>query len=310
MANQVFIVGHKNPDNDSIAAAVSYAYLKNALEAKKAEPEAEYVACCLGPLPQESATILEQVGLPAPKLIDKVGEGDKVILIDHNESTQMVDGIADAEIVEVVDHHRIAGDVVTGNPILYLNIPVGSTATIVSKLFEQLNVEVTPAIATVLLSAIMTDTVITKSPTCTDYDLVQAEKLGAIIGKKPTEFGLEVFKMRGGDNDLSVEELCTHDSKEFKKGDEVYMVAQHETVTLDVAMEREAEYREFLKAKVAENGYKFALLLVTDIFNEGSKFICEGDVAPVSEAFGIDATKAEWVDGILSRKKQVIPPLS
>ena len=116
--------------------------------------------------------------------------------------------------------------------------------------------------------------------------------------------------MRGGDNDLSVEEVCTHDSKEFKKGDDVYMVAQHETVTLDVAMEREAEYREFLKAKVAENGYKFALLLVTDIFNEGSKFICEGDVAPVSEAFGIDATKAEWVDGILSRKKQVIPPLS
>ena len=279
MANQVFIVGHKNPDNDSIAAAVSYAYLKNALEAKKAEPEAEYVACCLGPLPQESATILEQVGLPAPKLIEKVGEGDKVILVDHN-------------------------------PILYLNIPVGSTATIVTKLYEQLGVEVTPAIATVLLSAIMTDTVITKSPTCTDYDLVQAEKLGAIIGKKPTEFGLEVFKMRGGDNDLSVEELCTHDSKEFKKGDDVYMVAQHETVTLDVAMEREAEYREFLKAKVAENGYKFALLLVTDIFNEGSKFICEGDVAPVSEAFGIDATKAEWVDGILSRKKQVIPPLS
>ena len=170
MANQVFIVGHKNPDNDSIAAAVSYAYLKNALEAKKAEPEAEYVACCLGPLPQESATILEQVGLPAPKLIEKVGEGDKVILVDHNESTQMVDGIADAEIVEVVDHHRIAGDVVTGNPILYLNIPVGSTATIVTKLYEQLDVEVTPAIATVLLSAIMTDTVITKSPTCTDYD--------------------------------------------------------------------------------------------------------------------------------------------
>lgn len=197
MANQVFIVGHKNPDNDSIAAAVSYAYLKNALEAKKAEPEAEYVACCPG---SASSGIRNhsRAGWPAcPQLIEKVGEGDKVILVDHNESTQMVDGIADAEIVEVVDHHRIAGDVVTGNPILYLNIPVGSTATIVTKLYEQLGVEVTPAIATVLLSAIMTDTVITKSPTCTDYDLVQAEKLGAIIGKKPTEFGLEVFKMRG-----------------------------------------------------------------------------------------------------------------
>ena len=104
--------------------------------------------------------------------------------------------------------------------------------------------------------------------------------------------------------------ISKFNSKEFKKGDDVYMVAQHETVTLVVAMEREAEYREFLKAKVAENGYKFALLLVTDIFTEGSKFICEGDVAPVSEAFGIDATKAEWVDGILSRKKQVIPPPS
>lgn len=310
MATQIFVVGHKNPDNDSIAAAVSYAYLKNALEAKKDTVQAEYVACCLGPLPQESATILEQVGLPAPKLIDHVEAGQQVILVDHNESTQMVDGIEEAEIIEVVDHHRIAGHVVTPNPILYLNIPVGSTATIISKLYEQLGVEVTPAIASVLLSAIMTDTVITKSPTCTDYDLVQAEKLGKIIGKVPTEYGLEVFKMRGGDNDMSVEEVCTHDSKEFKNGDAVYLVAQHETVTLDVAMEREAEYREFLKGKVAENGYEFALLLVTDIFNEGSKFICEGNVARVSDAFNIDATQAEWVPGILSRKKQVIPPLS
>lgn len=310
MATPVYVVGHKNPDNDSIAAAVSYAYLKNAVEAKKAEPEFDFVPCCLGPLPQESATILEQVGLEAPRRIESVEAGQKVILVDHNEATQMVDGIADAEIVEVIDHHRLAGDVVTGNPILYLNIPVGSTATIVSKLYERLDVEITPAIASVLLSAIMTDTVITKSPTCTDYDLVQAEKLGAIIGKAPTDFGLEVFKMRGGDNDLTVEEVCTHDAKEFKNGDAVYLVAQHETVTLDVAMEREAEYRAFLADKVANNGYDFALLLVTDIFNEGSKFICEGNVERVSEAFGIDATKAEWVPGILSRKKQVIPPLS
>ncbi len=284
--------------------------MKNALEAKKAEPEAEYVACCLGPLPQESATILEQVGLPAPKLIEKVGEGDKVILVDHNESTQMVDGIADAEIVEVVDHHRIAGDVVTGNPILYLNIPVGSTATIVTKLYEQLGVEVTPAIATVLLSAIMTDTVITKSPICTDYDLFRQKSLVPSLARSLPNSVLRYLRCAAATTIFPVEELCTHDSKEFKKGDDVYMVAQHETVTLDVAMEREAEYREFLRQKVAENGYKFALLLVTDIFNEGSKFICEGDVAPVSEAFGIDATKAEWVDGILSRKKQVIPPLS
>lgn len=310
MAETIKIVGHKNPDNDSIAAAVSYAYLKNALEAKKDAPEAEYVACCLGPLPQESAAILERTGLTAPQLIEFVGSGDKVILVDHNELTQAVDGLADAEVVEIVDHHRISGDITTGNPILYLNIPVGSTATIVSKLYEQLGVKVTPAIAEVLLSAIMTDTVITKSPTCTDYDLVQAEKLGSIIGKNPTEFGLEVFQLRGGDNDLSVEELCTHDSKEFKKGDSVYMVAQHETVTLDVAMEREQEYRQFLAKQVAEKGYEFALLLVTDIFNEGSRFICEGDVSRVSAAFGIDATKAEWVPGILSRKKQVIPPLS
>lgn len=310
MADQIFVVGHKNPDNDSISAAVSYAYLKNAVEAKKPEVEAEYIACCLGPLPQESATVLAQVGLSAPRLIDHVSAGDKVTLVDHNEATQMVDGIEEAEIVEIIDHHRLSGNVTTGNPILFLNIPVGSTATIVSKLYERLDVEITPAIATVLLSAIMTDTVMTKSPTCTDYDLVQAAMLGDIIGKVPTEFGLEVFKMRGGDNDMSVEEICSHDAKEFKSGDAVFLVAQHETVTLDVAMEREEAYREFLAQKVAENGYEFALLLVTDIFNEGSRFICVGDTDRVSKAFGIDATKAEWVPGILSRKKQVIPPLS
>ena len=155
----------------------------------------------------------------------------RVILVDHNETRQAVNGIEEAEIMEILDHHRI-GDVTTSNPIEFVNMPVGSSATIVALEYQRLNVDVPPAIARMLLSAIMTDTVILKSPTATDYDREQVERLAAVAGVDPIEFGLSVFKCRGREDGMPVEKLVGADSKEFQLGDSVVLIAQHETVDL------------------------------------------------------------------------------
>ncbi len=454
MSTPVLIVGHKNPDNDSIAAAVGYAYLKNELMKRTLEmdPEAEvfeYLPARLGPLPQESEAILNEYSVEAPVLINHVhariqdvmtpnpigltddatlldagrllrrhnkravvvtdkdgkylglvslrmianryvsamdccdgcdsardrenaandlvsslaqpvtelietdvvflNEDDllkdsatsillselregivlddegrcigivtrtdvakrpkrKVILVDHNERSQAANGIDEAEVVEIIDHHRI-GDVSTSNPIRFLNMPVGSSATIVALEFAENGVEIPKGIAAVLLSAIMTDTVILKSPTATSVDEEVAEQLAAIVGSPVKDFGMKVLSYRGGDADLPIEKLVTADSKEFVVGDDTILIAQHETVTLDVVMQREDEIRKFLADLREKNDYAYVLLLVTDIFEEGSMFIVEGLHGHIDRVFGIDSSKSVWVPGILSRKKQVAAPL-
>ena len=230
----------------------------------------------------------------------------KVILVDHNETRQAVRGIEEADVVEIVDHHRI-GDVSTVNPIQFLNLPVGSTATIVAMEFERHDVEIPKSIAAVLLSAVMTDTVILKSPTATSFDREQAERLAALAGVEATEFGLAVFKCRGGEDNLPVDKLVGADSKEFQLGDSTVLIAQHETVDLPAVMEREDEIRAYMRQLKDDNGYEFVLFMVTDIMAEGSQFLCEGNRRIVDRVFNIKCTGVggTWMPGILSRKKQV-----
>ena len=214
----------------------------------------------------------------------------------------------EAEIVEIIDHHRI-GDVTTNQPIRFTNMPVGSSATIITLKLREAGIEIPEGIAATLLSAILTDTVILKSPTATDVDREQVAFLTDIIGKDPVEYGLHVFNARGGDAEMDVKTLVTADSKEFKIPEGTILIAQHETVTLDAVMQREEEIRTFLSDLQKKNGYVFVLLLVTDIIAEGSNFIVEGDHKKVDKVFGIDSSKATWMPGVLSRKKQVAAPL-
>ncbi len=448
MQTPIIVVGHKNPDNDAISAAIGYAYLKNELSRRDHDewgaPLQDYIPARLGPLPPETAKILEANGIEPPLLIshvhsrvsdvmtydpiainrnatlmeagrilrqrnvralvvtdddgrycglittrmiaeryisatdrldsgasqmavasdlissldqrveditetdvlqldadgllrDAVGElmssalreavvldeddraigivtrtnvavrpKRRVILVDHNERRQAANGIEEAEVVEIVDHHRIA-DISTINPIKFLNLPVGSSATIVTMEFENNDVEIPVPIAKVLLSAIMTDTVILKSPTTTWTDRQVAGRLGKIIGQDPTEYGLEVFSLRGGDSDMPVEKLVGADSKEFPLAEGVCLIAQHETVDLPTVMEREQDIRAHMRNLVEKNGYEFVLLMVTDILAEGSQFICEGNRRIVNRAFDITCTGegGTWMPGVLSRKKQV-----
>ena len=309
MASPILVFGHKNPDNDAICAAIGYAYLKNELARKNGE-DVTYEACRLGPLPPETEWVLSEQGIEAPRLIERVGEGDKVILVDHNETQQSADGLLDAEILEIVDHHRIGG-LVTANPIRFNNMPIGSCAAVVAREFEIQDVELPEGIAAALLSAMLTDTVIMKSPTTTDFDRALIPRIAEYVGLDPVEFGMTIFKCRSNPAEIPVEQIIGADAKEFPLDDgSTVFIAQFETVDLQAVMNREEEIRKAMSKVVADKGYKFMLLLATDILAEGSNFICEGDTELVNRVFNIDVSgKAVWMPGVLSRKKQVAAPI-
>ncbi len=307
MAEKVVVVGHKNPDNDAISAAIGVAYFMNEL-AKREGSDTVYEAVRLGPCPPETAWNLDKNGISQPRLIESVGEGDKVVLVDHNELGQAVDGLADAEVVGILDHHRI-GDVTTANPIPVFVMPWGSSATVATWLMRLHDIEIPNDIAHVLLSAILTDTIIQKSPTSTPTDDDQIAYLEGITGKERVAFGQDLFRCRGREDELRIKDYVEADSKEFTVAGKTVLIAQHETVDFEAAMAREEEARDHMRHLIAQHDYDFVLLMVTDILEEGTNFLVEGNHAVVDQVFGIDSSSAVWMPGILSRKKQVAAPL-
>ena len=233
----------------------------------------------------------------------------RVVLVDHNERSQSLPGIEEAEVVEIVDHHRV-GDIQTSAPIKFLLLPWGSSATIVANQFKVMGVEMPRSIAGVLLSAVLTDTVLLKSPTTTDTDRSIAAWLGTILDIDPIEFGIDLFHRRGDDSKLDIATFVTSDSKEFDIADKKVLIGQHETANMDASMARSGEVQAYIEALQEERGYDMVLFLLTDIINVGSRFFAAGNKRMVEKAFGIDLSNGSvWVDGILSRKKQVVTRL-
>ncbi len=304
--SKVLVFGHKNPDNDAIMSAVVFAQLANALDDGN-----EYVACRLGGLPGESKALLEKHGVAEPQLLERIEAADekqKVVLTDHNELSQTVEGIENADIVAVVDHHRIA-DVSTAQPIVFVNLPWGSSCTVIAKLFEVTGIEMSDVQAALLLSAMMTDTVMLKSPTTTDVDRATAAKLGERLGVDPVEYGAQVFRSRGADG-FTPAQMVSRDIKRFEIGGKAVYIGQYETVNKEPVLEQAAELRAAMEEYRTANGGDTLVLLVTDIIEEGSQvFIC-GDPTVAEKGLGIEACDGGvWMPGVLSRKKQVAAPL-
>ena len=233
------------------------------------------------------------------------GTRRRVILVDHNEVAQSAAGIEDAAVVEIVDHHRV-GDIQSAGPILFLNLPLGSTATIVATRYQELGAELPMAIAGVLLAAVLTDTVLLKSPTTTDVDRRIVSDLARIVDCDPMQFGMEVFRSRSAGEVFSAQKVVGTDAKEFRVGDTRVLVAQYETVDPSSVLPHLSELKAAMEEQIASHGYDSVVLMVTDIVREGSEIVAVGALRPIERALGVSlAGGSAWMPGVLSRKKQV-----
>ncbi|MCM3744956.1 manganese-dependent inorganic pyrophosphatase [Sporosarcina luteola] len=302
---KVLVFGHKNPDTDSITSAISYAYLKQQLGM-----DAEAVR--LGSISGETAYALGQFGFEAPRLIEKAApEAQQVILVDHNEKQQSVDDLDEVQVIEVVDHHRIA-NFQTADPLYYRAEPVGCTATILKKLYKENGVDIPKDIAGLMLSAIISDSLLFKSPTFTEEDRAAAEELAAIADVDAQVYGLEMLKAGADLSGKSLEELVSLDAKEFTIGDAKIEIAQVNAIEVDDVMSRQAEVEVLLNSIIEEKGLDLFLFVVTDILNNDSTVIALGKSAErACAAFNVALTNnTATFKGVVSRKKQIVPVLT
>lgn len=238
-------------------------------------------------------------------------EREKVILVDHNERGQAIEGIEDAKIVEIIDHHRLGG-VQTSEPIYIHQEPVGCTCTIVANMHWHQDVDIPPSIAGLLLSAIISDTVLFKSPTCTPYDKKTAERLADIAGVDLKEYGLAMLRAGAGIGDKTPAEIAKNDLKEFKIGDYRIIVSQISVMDPKEILNIEDQLINFMKDECEREGFDMHLLMATDILEEATYLLYAGSPKTlIGEAFKKDASGTHvYLPGVMSRKKQVIPPLS
>ena len=302
MENKVLIFGHKNPDTDTICSAMvkEILYKKNGCEKSK--------AVRLGNVNKETQYVLNYLGLEAPELIEKVEEGQEVILVDHNEFNQSVEGIEKAKILEVVDHHRIA-NFETSEPLYYTARPFGCTSTILYKEFKNRNIEIERTEAILMASAIISDTLLLKSPTTTKHDIKALEELGKIADINIEEYGLEMLKAGTDLDDFSAEELINLDAKSLDKDGTKFVIAQVNTVSIEDVLKRQNELEDAMNKEITEKGLSLFVLAITDILNSNSKIIALGSKTDaVEKAFN---TKLEnntaFLEGVVSRKKQLLP---
>ena len=238
-------------------------------------------------------------------------EPERVILVDHNERGQAVEGIEDAKILEIVDHHRLGG-MQTGEPIYIREEPVGCTATIIANMYWQKNVEISPQIAGLLLSAIISDTVLFKSPTCTGYDKITSERLAKLADVQIEEYGMALLKAGAGIGDMTPSDIAKNDMKEFQIGDYHILVSQLSVMDVDEVMEMKAELLESMNVLCTTEHFDMCLLMVTDILKESTELLYVGSPKTlIGEAFMKDASgDSIYLPGVMSRKKQIIPPLT
>ncbi|MDD2203452.1 MAG: putative manganese-dependent inorganic diphosphatase [Bacilli bacterium] len=235
----------------------------------------------------------------------------KLIQVDHNEYAQSIDGVEEAEIIEVIDHHRVA-DIQTSYPIFFRNEPVGSTSTIVAEMFLERGIDIDKPIAGLLMSGILSDTLLFKSPTCTSIDIDICRKLAALAGVEDINaYAFEMQKATTKLSDKSVDEIFNSDFKEFKIDKLRVGIGQMNTLDIDSFSKRKEEMLKYMGNKQKNEHFDILLLVLTDIIDEGSLFVATGMLEVVEEAFNVKIVDNEvYVPGILSRKKQIVPVLS
>ena len=298
---KTYVFGHKSPDTDSITSSLVMANLEKELGNNEAQ------AFRLGNINKETEYILNYLDLDAPELLESIEDGAEVILVDHNSPSESVNNLENAKILKVVDHHKLALE--TSYPLFLRFEPVGCSETILCKLYEENGVEITKEIATLMLSAIISDTLLLKSPTTTEDDRLAVEKLAKIAEIDAEEYGLEMLKAGTDLSSFTIDEILALDAKQIDFKDVKSIVNQVNTASIDDVMVMKNELEEGINKIIDEENLDLFMLLITDIVNSNSQVIALGKSASlVEKAYGVKLEdNTVLLEGVVSRKKQVVP---
>ena len=297
---EVIVFGHKSPDTDTICSSIVMADLQTKIRGEKVTP------CRLGEINEETKFALKKFKAEEPKLIEKVEEGQRVILVDHNEFSQSVEGIEKAKIETVVDHHRI-NNFETAEPLFYYAQPVGCTSTILFELYKANNIEIPAQMAGLMLSAIISDTLLLKSPTTTEKDKKALAELAKIADVDVNIYGLDMLKAGTNLDKYTEDELIRLDAKTIEKEDVKYVIAQVNTVSIPDVLRRKAKLEEEINKEIENKGLSLFVFVITDIVNSNSEAIVLGNrTDAISKTYEINDNIAV-MPGVVSRKKQVLP---
>ena len=298
---KTYVFGHKSPDSDSITSSLVMANLEKELGNSEAQ------AYRLGNINKETEFILNYLGIDAPELLESVEDDANVILVDHNSPSESVDNLENANILKVVDHHKLALE--TSYPLFLRFEPVGCTETILCKLYEENDVEITKEIATLMVSAIISDTLLLKSPTTTEDDKKAVAKLAEIAEIDAEEYGLEMLKAGTDLSSFSIEEILALDAKQIDFKDVKSIVNQVNTASIPDVLEMKDELEAGINKIIEDENLDLFMLLITDIVNSNSQVIALGKNADlVEKAYGVKLNdNMVLLEGVVSRKKQVVP---
>jgi len=297
------IFGHKNPDTDTITSAIVLADLQNALGNAA-------TAYRLGELNKETTFVLDFFKVETPELLIAVTDDDTIILVDHNEFAQSVSGIEKATPYMVIDHHRVSG-FNSAEPLFFRVEPVGCTATVLYKMYLENDVVIKPSIAGLMASAIVSDTLLFKSPTCTELDQEACLKLAQIAKIDIEAYGLEMLKAGTDLADLSVAHLLQIDAKIFTMNGVSAEIAQISTVDIASLIKRQEDIEFEINNIITEKSLDLFMCVITDIMNSNSQVIALGDRTDLVEIAFATTLKnnSAFLPGVVSRKKQIVPPL-
>ena len=298
---ETYIFGHKSPDTDSITSSLVMTNLEKELG------NTDVKACRLGNLNKETEYVLNYLDIEAPELIESVEDDADVILVDHNSPAESVDNLGNVNILKVVDHHKLALE--TSYPLFLRFEPVGCTETILLKLYEENGVEISKDMATLMLSAIISDTLLLKSPTTTDDDIKAVEKLSKIAEVDAEEYGLKMLKAGTDLSDFSIDEILKLDAKQIDFKDVKSIVNQVNTADINDVLAMKDDLEAGMEKIIEDEDLDLFMLLITDIVNSNSQVIALGDAADlVEKAYGVKLEdNTVLLEGVVSRKKQVVP---
>ena len=299
---KIYVFGHTNPDTDSISCAITMANLQN-------EIGREAQSYRLGDINKETKYALNTFNFEEPELLSNIDNNANVIMVDNNEFTQSVSGIENAHIEMVVDHHRL--NLHTSEPVYCIAEPIGCASTIMYKLYKQDDVDITPKMAGIMLSAIISDTLMFKSPTCTEQDKITAERLAKIAGIDLYEYGYKMLEAGTDISEYTADEVINIDSKDFKNGELKITISQINSSNIDEVFKRKAELEKAIEKKITEENIDLYVFVVTDILEASSKVIVLGNRIDIFEkAFHTELiANTTYLKGVVSRKKQILPAL-